>query len=523
MFFYLMSFANSRFILHSPDEIIDKNIETLPLNLGVPSLYPIYGFLHPIYSEACESDHYGSNEAFIIVLNPSNCNITELAEKAYRAGTKLIMLVDNGERTLTKSIVEKGLYSDLTDIIMIIVSDDFRLIFENYNFITASYVYDYNKTLNPKVRVILSGIHNEDKLLIDNFSNFFKKYEVSAKDIEFNFIYKFGSSPSLDCIYFSSKYYCSWNSSSYTGQEILSNLILSQTYYNTISKSYESFSTFLNYLLSYYSKCFENYTLLCHLQVFLNLPSNPFLPDNTTLYSALEYKTFRSFYSINNVSIPWINYIEEVYCISSLHPNSKCPLCSPGCTHENLNSNICNVFCNNSACGYQNLECLLISPGCYNFMLEDSLCNQACNEHNCYSNMTIPDTDSKSHNHKNVIKNMPFIVISYVIFITLGLILLLIITKKLISRAYLKQRSIVPQVNPHSYKFFEVMSLVEENICPIDLDDFREDDDVVLTFCCHVFHTKCYRDWVEKSLCEEKSCPICRQTLRAAEIIRTSE
>ena len=51
--------------------------------------------------------------------------------------------------------------------------------------------------------------------------------------------------------------------------------------------------------------------------------------------------------------------------------------------------------------------------------------------------------------------------------------------------------------------------------CVICYDNFKENENVKMTSCFHIFHYKCIKKWVERreELTEEPDCPICRRKL----------
>ena len=52
----------------------------------------------------------------------------------------------------------------------------------------------------------------------------------------------------------------------------------------------------------------------------------------------------------------------------------------------------------------------------------------------------------------------------------------------------------------------------ENDKCPICFDNFKENEQVKMTFCFHVFHIVCIKKWIETKL-ECPDCPICRRKL----------
>lgn len=51
--------------------------------------------------------------------------------------------------------------------------------------------------------------------------------------------------------------------------------------------------------------------------------------------------------------------------------------------------------------------------------------------------------------------------------------------------------------------------------CVICFENFKENEQVKMTSCFHIFHFKCIKKWVEnrEELTEAPNCPICRKNL----------
>ncbi|OMJ66183.1 hypothetical protein SteCoe_37067 [Stentor coeruleus] len=509
----ILAYTQSKLIIHSPDEISDLNFETYPLKIGIPALYPLYGTLTFIYSNSCDTKIYGAKDKIVVLLNPIFCNITDFAIKSYAAGTRMMMIVDDYQGTLAKAIGEKQYSKDFPDMVMITVSNDFCDKICQFSPVLVSYVYDTSKSKEPKIRGVLSGIHEIDKPLIDIFSDLLNKYHISPENIELNFVYKPGSEASQDCLYLFDNYYCSWNSSTYTGQEVLTNLIYTQSYFNSFPHMNNALPKFLEYLRVYYNECYSDYSSLCHSRIMHSFDSDSYLSDNKVLESALVFENFQAFIGINNVDFSWPEYIKPAYCISSENPSDDCPLCSIGCTYKILEEDKdCYDPCNNSDCGYQNLQCLLVSKDCYSFMLEDSFCNRACEEDTCTNETSYGDSDDKRG--KGLEYYLPLIIIPSIIFIIVVIVFIIVLIKKNKSKSIRIRKLIIPQQILHPIKFNKNMEMLKDVTCPIDLDKFRENDEIIVTSCKHFFHLTCFKEWIERVDIIEKTCPICKSPLK---------
>lgn len=511
----LLTSCLSKLFFHSPDYISYLDLSTIPLKIGTPALYKIYGNLFFIYSNHCETTYYGSNETFLVFLYPLYCNITDLAIKSYQAGTKLLMFVDDYEGTLAKNVGESINTNIIPNISIITVPNNLCELVCSYPVVLTSYIYDIKKFESPEIKVILSGIHEEDKQLINSFSNFYAKYHSDSINFDFNFLYKSGYQESQDCLNYFNNYYCSWGNSNYTGQEVLRNLIAFQSYYITLPNNQEGLLDFLSYLSAYYSKCFSNYSLSCNLEVLKSF-SNVTLSLDIFLAFAIPYTYLRGYFIINYANFPWADSLESAYCLSSYDLNIQCPLCSPNCFYYMLNDLYCHSECNSSLCGYQNIQCLEVKSGCYNFMLYDGICNQACNEGNCSS---YPDTDPEPESepvsvHKfPITEYLPLIIIPSVIFLFFIVFCVVCCIRKYrlwnLNRGYLSGiKNLLKTV-----KFTKDLDILGDAVCAIDLDEFKENENVVVTPCKHVFHPGCLKEWIERAENVEKNCPICKNPL----------
>ena len=76
-------------------------------------------------------------------------------------------------------------------------------------------------------------------------------------------------------------------------------------------------------------------------------------------------------------------------------------------------------------------------------------------------------------------------------------------------------------------KFSEVnldKNELKELKCPIDLEFFESDSDVILTECLHVFHYDCLKTFIEKNKAKkELKCPLCNASLYSTKINEVNE
>jgi len=73
-----------------------------------------------------------------------------------------------------------------------------------------------------------------------------------------------------------------------------------------------------------------------------------------------------------------------------------------------------------------------------------------------------------------------------------------------------KKSKAISALPTFQYKYIINYEKRDENICPICLLEFKEED-ILIRFSCkeHIFHKKCLCTWLEKS----DICPLCKKTL----------
>ncbi|OMJ80456.1 hypothetical protein SteCoe_19256 [Stentor coeruleus] len=520
--FFLLASCYSTFVFHTPDYLSGSSLTIIPLKLGIPAFYKIYGNLFLVDSYNCETNYYGLNETFLVFLYPTDCNITDIAVKSYQAGTPLIMLADDYKLTLSKKIGAAPIPDNFPSITIIAFTDDIYNLVCNMPVVSGSYIYDITKYNGFYIDIILGGYHDEDKDLIDNFSNLYANYSIDPINVSFNFNYNKNVNESSDCINYHDTNYCTQGINEYTGHEVLSNLLLIASYYSTLPKNYEGFLVFLNYLSVYYNKCYTNYTFSCNTEVLLSsYTSNIDFLNYDLLTSAYSEVYNREYFNINYYYFPWDKYLEQGYCLAFNTPDSKCPLCSLDCSNSMLEDNYCHPQCNNTSCGYQNLQCLQVYPGCYSFMLKDGICNGACYESSKNSNcvdFVEADTQLPKSQSFSIRVYVPLIIVFGSIIILFFIIFICAIVRKRRTQASRRLDSGNLKKPLDVQKFDRDMKILGEAICPIDLEEFKDNDDVVITPCKHIFHPECLKEWIEKAENIQKGCPICKNPLNDLEI-----
>lgn len=87
------------------------------------------------------------------------------------------------------------------------------------------------------------------------------------------------------------------------------------------------------------------------------------------------------------------------------------------------------------------------------------------------------------------------------------------IALKLINAKWLDITQPIYQINPdHFNLLFKKKSFQESygNDCPICLDSFKINDEIVITQCNHLFHKQCLKTWLYNSSEPKHNCPYCR-------------
>lgn len=421
--------SNAELIFHSPDELAELSLDVHPFNYGKPALYTVYGFLFIAYGSNCLVDDIDSSEEIPVFINDNNCTYTDLAKHSYKAGAKLIMIVDHQTNSTKKKQISYDDEINQPNIIVLLVSEYISDIIKNYTKISVSYTYTLTSKPTPEIQLVLSGDHHMDRLLIKELSQVSNDYNLQYSNVSFSFIYTHNNesiNKNINCIFYDQENYCTNNLINSGRIEVLYNLVMSLTFYDTLPFTQDKLDIFLKYMNTYYEACQDDYSIKCHYKILIEYTNNTDYSLGILKKGKL-LQEFMGYYIINGVEYPWIGFLESGYCASAEDDLPKCPLCNIECTKQLLNQNNCDSFCNNLQCGFSNLKCLLVQPGCYTFMLGDYNCNANCSESlDCrpgFKGGLPPDkTHDKSCNENSSIL-LPIILI-VVLFPSSGLLIL---------------------------------------------------------------------------------------------------
>ena len=148
-------------------------------------------------------------------------------------------------------------------------------------------------------------------------------------------------------------------------------------------------TSILKFLSDLYFTCENDYSTYCIESIFQSygVSSNT---DTAILSIAVNSSINLPIYYLNGNKYFRPEYIEMIYCLSSLSPQSSCETCNNGCSFEDLYSSSCVSACNVSSCGYSDLKCLMIDD-CYSFMIYDDNCNKMCRHDQGCNNYNASD------------------------------------------------------------------------------------------------------------------------------------
>ncbi|OMJ75122.1 hypothetical protein SteCoe_25824 [Stentor coeruleus] len=513
--FYLLTGVFSTLKIHSPDELSDLSFNVGYASFGSPGLYSIYGKIVSASHRNCAPSTTYEDHEIPLILYYSDCSFSDLAYKFYISGVKLLLLLSLEDNINFVMLPSYNFEVDNMNIVILMIPRFvYTFYFAYYKNIWISYTYDYIQTEVPEAQLVISGYHENDKKYIESYVSLYKTLKLSISNSSFTFQYSNYSefmSLTEDCIFFESNYYCLKNTNNSTGSEILTNSILSQSFYNEISQSNKPQKLFIDYLDDLTNICFQNYTLLCSYNLAIKYGFSGNI--NYEVLKKAELNTLSTgFYRINNLNFYWPGLpLQEIYCLSSKVPNENCPiLCNANCKYSDLTDNVCSIYCNSSSCGYSQLKCLEIYKECYSFMMSDGNCNEKClNDEDCIS----------SHESKS---NKYIVLISLTISLPILSMLICIIVYKIRTNNRRNRRVTESESETmiilEPEKFYKGTEVLGDLYCVIDLVVINEGDYVVITPCKHIYHPNCLSQWLSNSQNSEKLCPNCKNSLKLFKI-----
>ncbi|OMJ77800.1 hypothetical protein SteCoe_22550 [Stentor coeruleus] len=539
----------------APDSISNLNPFYALASYSNPNLLPIYGrFILIDIEPSCivpKISELGP-ETIAVLYNAEKyeCDFSTLGQIIERAGSFGSLILVN-EGTILKSFY--NLYTDQYLYIphqsyklntpSLLVDENFGKVLKNHtnSQIWGTYVYDEIKRTNyPSIKYFMSSDFNIDKMFIEklfDINNILS--EIWMQELSFFFLSKFDINQD-NCYTASDKtIYCTEATGHITGKIKILNTILILNAFNSLI--YSGTNTFFRYLLDLYSKCSIDYSPFCHQNVLNSYELQANYTDNVLKHSYSIYEIINSI-SVNEVYIYSPDKLVELYLISSTLA-SWSNNCSSSCTYYNITDDKCQVGCNTSQCGYDNLACLE-NGKCYSFMIGDGICDDACPD----------DVDCQDKNERIMgrIFLMVLIPVLGFVIIILSVCLIVILCKR--KRAYSPPQA--PDVSsleisekpdadkfPANFEYEKVdieinsikkntkkytpvdlepkpiidfvtfsntLAFTGEPICRLDNKYFIEGENVFIMQdgCKHIFHTKCYNKWISENKGSHK-CPNC--------------
>lgn len=355
------------------------------------NLLPIYGrFILIDIEPSCmipKIENIGP-QTIVVLYNAEKfeCDFSTLGQIVEKAGSSASLISVN-ENTISKSFY--NLYTDQfiyrphqsyrLNSPSLLIDENFGQALKNHSDsqIWGTYVHDEIKRTNyPVVKYFMSSDFNIDKIYIEKLSkisNFLG--EIWMQELSFYFLSRFDINVEENCYTDRDKMlYCLEETGHITGKIKILNTILILNVFNSLSYSA---GVFFMYLQDLYAQCSIDYSLFCHEGILekYKLPIN--YADNVLKRSYSGYEIINSV-SVNEVYIYSPDKLEELYILSSTLASWN-NNCSDSCTYYNINDDKCQIGCNTSECGYDNLVCLETQK-CYSFMIGDGNCNDACAE-----------------------------------------------------------------------------------------------------------------------------------------------
>ncbi|OMJ89902.1 hypothetical protein SteCoe_7891 [Stentor coeruleus] len=460
LIFFLSNLCESVIKVHSPDELRDLGIPYGFANFGNPALSPKYGRIQYDSLSECKLNVNIPKNTVLVLYWDNNCILKDILYRSYSSGANLILILASESDKLfniTASYYTDDMYEDFTA--LVIPFYIYSEYFSKYKNVWISYEFDYKKSNNPQVELILSGNRNQEAFIVKGAKTIVKNYKIAESYFKINIAYtSTARNTDLDCIEYQENYYCAHSLSSFRGKLILENLLTSLTFYKSLPKVDHSLHIFIEYLQEMYTKCGEDYDIDCNINLVIKSGGLGNI-DMDLLLSAKGLNDPDSHLVINGKYFPWWNSIESGYCLSYNQIPSLCPKCSTKCYYEVKFIKNCISDCNTTSCGYSNMECL-ISPlhFCYYFMLNDGNCNSECSleedcsgENNNDSGQENNESsqgnsessgngqntqEKKSLNTRNQIENEGIVLISVIIPSTLVmLVVILYISKQILKGA----------------------------------------------------------------------------------------
>ncbi|OMJ81304.1 hypothetical protein SteCoe_18226 [Stentor coeruleus] len=561
----------------TPDSISNLNPIYALTAYSNPNLLPIYGrfILIDIDSNCIVTKTVDLGPETIAVLYNTEkyeCDFSVLSQIIEKSGSSALLISVNKQTILksfnnlyTSQFLYKTHQNYKINIPSLLIDENFgQILKNNSNYqIWGTYVYDDIKRTNyPVIKYFMSSDFNIDRVFIEKLfyiNNFIA--DIRIQELSFFFLTRFDINTQDNCYKASDgSLYCVEETGHITGNIKILNTILILNVLN--SHSYYDTDAFLMYLLDLYAKCSTDYSLFCHQEVLNTYGLQANYTDNVLKNSYSNIEIINSI-SVNEVFIYSPDKLIELYIISSnlasLNNN-----CSSSCTYYNITDDKCQIGCNISQCGYDNLVCL-VNEKCYSFMVGDENCG----------NGFVDDKDFHEKEEKVIDKVFVMVlilVLSFVIII-LSICLIVLLCKR--KRAYalpqapdvssleINEKPELPkfqanfeyekvdieinsielpkfQVNfeyekvdieinsikkntkkytpvdsepkqiIESVTFSDALAFTGEPICRLDNKYFSEGEAVIVMQdgCKHIFHIKCYNKWVieNKGL---RKCPNC--------------
>lgn len=366
----LITLSSSQLLTRSPNNLFNQKFNYSLANFGIPALYQIYGKIHIVTQSNCQLSSINSDD-FVLINSISSCSYEDLAFSAQSQGAKLIIFsldslvpfyAKNKQKALEVKIVCIGVLKSTYDTI------------SKYQEFTiwSTFRNELNTETKVLIILVLSGNYTLDYEYLKPIIEFNSMSDSENDKLSIQLSYltpnsKLITNVNKDC--FTTKRgdrLCMVSEAGVFGSQKFMNSRLICKYF----WSYPNIETFFNSLKSVYQNCEFDYSNEC-LKRYISFVDYPNQYPITNSYNLAPY------YTINNAYFFWPDYFIRGSLLSDSKVESDAGNCQQDCRNSLLLNNICDLSCNSTSCGYDNLACFY-TDNCLNFFIGDGNCDGFC-------------------------------------------------------------------------------------------------------------------------------------------------
>ena len=392
-FLQIINICLSQLTTRSPDPLFNLNFNYSAANFGNPALYQIYGKINIATHSDCQLNFIYPDD-FVLIESNSYCSYEDLALSAQNQGAKLIMFTISSLYPIYPK--NKKIASEVEIICIGVLEETFETLNKNSDLtIWATFMNEINIGSKVTIRLILSGNYTLDYNYLTPILNFnpMTDSENDYLSVELSYLSPYDeliTDQDRDC-YLSrfNDYLCMVSEGGVTGAQKYMNSRLICKFFNTPNLNMVSF---LNSLQNLYKYCEFDYSREC-FEIYISYKDGPESYYNTNSYNLAPY------YKLNEAYFFWPSYFIKGALLSDDTSQSDEENCEWDCKNSQLSNQYCDLSCNTSSCGYDNLLCLY-TENCLNFLIGDGNCDSSCisetdcNENSCSTGCYYSDMSS---------------------------------------------------------------------------------------------------------------------------------